>query len=351
MAQGCTIFLGAGASVDAGYPLTVELFSKLEEYHLNPGCEVIQRQEWNKFINYRRRATGRIGSILKSSNLELVLSLPDLLAASIEDYDSETKKQINQMELSQEKIQHWSSRVQHPIHTQLHEARNISNICLKSLENFFNYLSFIDYCKYREEQLPNYYQKMVSDFDNVITTNWDSLSERILFSNNQWSPYDGYGIELSGIRKKNYSEKMIYKLHGSAGWRRDPGTNSFFLDDAFKEYLLNDHALTSKSLKVEPAESEYIFITPSYFKQLNNEHIIKIWQKAYHAIGNSSKICIVGYSLPNADSAIRALLLAAMGKEIEVIDPCSDNQKKWDAFFGSGNYNFIPKSAIEHFDG
>ncbi|STX42003.1 Uncharacterised protein [Legionella donaldsonii] len=340
MSKKSTIFLGAGASFDAGYPLTSGLYDCLDNYFST--ADATQKKEWERFKRYRSEADGRIGSILKSNNLELVLTLPDLLAASIEDYDLETERLIGDME-SLQGAQEWSRRVTSKEHNELQEAKQIRDLCLRLFENFFNYLSFKD----SANEPPNYYKKMLKRFDTVITTNWDSLCERTLFTSGQWSPYNGYGIEVTNVVTKTLSKKMIYKLHGSSGWRFDSESNDFFLEDLFKKYLIKEAPLERQST----SESEYIFITPSYLKQLDNHNLIKIWQKAYQAINTSLKLSIVGYSLPKADVAIRALLLAAIGKEIEVIDPCRDNQEKWDVFFGVGNYTFIPKSASRYFDG
>lgn len=56
---------------------------------------------------------------------------------------------------------------------------------------------------------------------------------------------------------------------------------------------------------------EPIIIPPTYFKEMQNVDLQRIFQKADKILRNSKKIFICGYSLPDADLHIKYLLKRA----------------------------------------
>ena len=67
------------------------------------------------------------------------------------------------------------------------------------------------------------------------------------------------------------------------------------------------------------------FIEPSYLKLFDHGFLLKIWQQAFKAIQDSEKLFIVGYSLPEPDSAIKLFLSTVVRNSkitsISVINP------------------------------
>src|SRR4051812_15187586 len=77
------LWLGAGASVSAGYPTAQELLAALE-LMVQRGSDVFTEEAWRRFVAFRESATGVDRTILMSRNPEVVLSLPDLWDAALE---------------------------------------------------------------------------------------------------------------------------------------------------------------------------------------------------------------------------------------------------------------------------
>lgn len=92
-------------------------------------------------------------------------------------------------------------------------------------------------------------------------------------------------------------------------------------------------------------------IYPSYLKPLDDHIILRIWQQAAEALSVANEIEIVGYSLPKADSAVRALLLPLCTRleqkdvKITVVNRNNDILGEWKAFLGNAIQTCNKKAA------
>lgn len=87
------LFLGAGASADAGYPVTAHLLREMES-HVSDTPFHQDRKDWELFKEFRESTNEPLSTILRSSNPELVLTIPDLLEAALNDGDAENRRQV-----------------------------------------------------------------------------------------------------------------------------------------------------------------------------------------------------------------------------------------------------------------
>ena len=78
------LFLGAGASVPSGYPSGASLMGTLEK-EMSACANVVLREDWKRFDEYRRNGEGLVGYVLKHPNPELALSLLDLYVATLDE--------------------------------------------------------------------------------------------------------------------------------------------------------------------------------------------------------------------------------------------------------------------------
>ncbi|MEK7153252.1 MAG: SIR2 family protein, partial [Patescibacteria group bacterium] len=168
--------------------------------------------------------------------------------------------------------------------------------------------------------------------DVVITFNYDWCLERALYEENRWQPWDGFGFSITpespfgGVQPQpeKSSEITVLHLHGSAGWR--VATNgSISLSSEFLSQLgisLHDSQSTSGA-------NEVVLTEPSFLKGFQNNTILQLWHKAAARLQSADKVYIMGYSLPEADSAATTLFLstcrekAAAGRVVVV----NKNQK------------------------
>jgi hypothetical protein len=64
---------------------------------------------------------------------------------------------------------------------------------------------------------------------------------------------------------------------------------------------------------------EPFFVTPTFLKIFDNPHIRMIWHNAYIELVEATRVVFVGYSLPEADYHLRALLRRAIRPATEVV--------------------------------
>jgi hypothetical protein len=87
------LFLGAGASEPAGYPLAAALLSAIQAF-VGEEREEMLRAYWKSWASWRNKAEGIEREILFSANPEVVLSLPDLYEAALQASDIGHLKEV-----------------------------------------------------------------------------------------------------------------------------------------------------------------------------------------------------------------------------------------------------------------
>lgn len=119
-------------------------------------------------------------------------------------------------------------------------------------------------------------------------------------------------------------------MHGATGWYKAPISSddlqldrTIALESQFLSFL--DFVYVDTAITLPPLDRE-IIIHPSYLKLFELEGtsenaLIELWHKAGAAVRKANNIFVLGYSLPQADSAAMALLLTTPNPEkIEVVD-------------------------------
>jgi len=83
-------------------------------------------------------------------------------------------------------------------------------------------------------------------------------------------------------------------------------------------------------------------IPPTYSKLYHHNWLVEIWNNAFVALKNAKKIIFIGYSFPESDGFMRALIHAAMGlrcneklPEVYVIDSCKKTHERYKKIFKS----------------
>lgn len=382
-------FLGAGASCDAGYPLTCKVIEEIDKYIKGLRCQV-QKDQWEKFKKIREH-NSFLDTIFSSNNPELILTSLNLFELA----DSELLINTFQKYMTQErrgKEKTCWDKISKPKESKFYQE-------MKSAAYGFQYVLneyFLEkHCNdFDNRKNPNYlyltkaFNKLKAD-DTIISTNWDTLAERALMDMQEWYPWDGYGFSIdmefhdqiiirrSGTKPnldnifKKQSEIKVLKLHGSIGWHYDardknidPIKKKIHLRyPSFLQFLIppecNNQKIRDKNSMDKGSYSpnnEPIFILPSYIKNLNNIHLQSIWHQAGEALKNAKEIIFLGYSLPKADVAVRVLInpikyrlenndvkvIAIVGKDN------NEGEKTWKEFFGD-NIIVEKENAITYF--
>ena len=352
-------FLGAGASIPAGYPGMAELLKAVDQHVQKTPSEEV-RTAWHNFKAFRDRAPEVIKRILSSTNPEIVLSLLQLYEAAREN------EELDRWCALAAPDHEWNSNRYQQLKDQIEtrpeeflEAKNAVVGWLRCVEEFFWWRHVCDDDpvvaldrEYLRQEL-----HLLRRGDVVITTNWDTLAERILAEGTLWSPCDGYGFHADlvceGVARApaesvlQPSEVKVFKLHGSLGWHRstDGGTVTLSHSRFLQKLGLKDRSGRFLSLRdqAEPRGlplGDWLVLPPSYLKQFAVGTMQSIWAQAAHALTRAEEIHIIGYSLPASDLAIQALLnplrLRLDGAEVSVIvnDPKPETRQRWRRLLG-----------------
>ncbi len=219
----------------------------MEAEYKNSPCHQ-RKEDWKQFTQFRQSAPGLLSMVLGSSNPELVLTVPDLLEATLDAAEAENWRNIKNadkagnQELVYQLQSHWTGQKR----DQLVQATKAKQAFQRLADAFFSHRHCCDSAdegKSRRIYLHNALGKLTED-DIVITTNWDTLAERVLLDQRRWLPTDGYGFNVqisSGPpwskdrqeRLAGSSKIKVLKLHGSTGWFRNAyGSGTIYLRHA-----------------------------------------------------------------------------------------------------------------------
>ncbi len=335
-------FLGAGASMAAGYPLAKDLFSSLErECGSTSNSTVVAA--WESFRQFKAKEEGPAGLILQSGNPEIVLSLLDLLCAAREfDEDDYFRS------LDSERI------LEHPFlgrnKTDFIEARQAIKGLLQCLRHYFGWRHFLDS---QSSDNRHYLKRELSPLasgDIVITTNWDSLAERVLLEEGLWSPVDGFGFPIS-FRSTQAgpapavtdcqpkSSVRILKLHGSFGWWTHRA-RIYLRSAGYLQHMPLPLSCMKDLEEPTPPEidDDPVLIYPSFLKRFDSLDLGAIWNAAQEALLTAAEVHVAGYSLPASDTPVRTLFNFLRGRlergEVLVLvdEPSSEAGKRWRDF-------------------
>jgi hypothetical protein len=164
--------------------------------------------------------------------------------------------------------------------------------------------------------------------DTLITFNYDLVVETALYNRGLWNPSDGYGIELQGLPRVCESKKFptlipLYKLHGSLNWDHSALQLRFFYDNGspiFPGYLEDERPSLSVKYQGKHAGN---WMMPSFIKEFSAPGLLSVWTKAFEAVQRAEEVVVIGYSLPEADSAACLLLGTSgmAGKRLTLVNP------------------------------
>ncbi len=182
---------------------------------------------------------------------------------------------------------------------------------------------------------------LVEPGDNILTFNYDLLLEQGLCEKGIWNPIDGYGfnkiskyeeVQIGSIEK---SKVNLIKIHGSINWVNEIGIETEFNDDI--SINLSDPKTGNNYFKELPIKLKYprykikqfynpVVILPTFLKHFNKSYELDLVNRAVRKIKSATKIYMIGYSLPLADT-IANFIFSQIPKTIEIVIINIDNKK------------------------
>ena len=166
--------------------------------------------------------------------------------------------------------------------------------------------------------------KWHEDRSHILTTNYDTLVERIAARNifpmaggksNNLFFTDLYPIPITNavardggmVVSSNYPATFtLYKLHGSTTWYK-----SISESNSDPIYGMPYDGSENPRYRKFVADKRRFIVPPVYDKSslLNHESIRNLWWQAKnHALRQAENVYVIGYSLPETDAAMQTLL-------------------------------------------
>jgi hypothetical protein len=166
---------------------------------------------------------------------------------------------------------------------------------------------------------------------SVVSLNYDVIVDNSMFSLSeqfQGSRPPAYHVDISTPRYRTFSKNGVYgqlfKIHGSLNWlycekckRLDLFVSKGMrtakaLDELYHSVPFDDaYSCRGTPCRNRPICDGFIgpiLVTPTYIKDYDNPHIANVWREAEHAMKESDRAVIIGYSLPTDDVEVAMLL-------------------------------------------
>ena len=140
----------------------------------------------------------------------------------------------------------------------------------------------------------------------------------------------------------------ILKLHGSVDWLKCRRCGFLYINPTEPIYTLtySNIKTNANSCHCGYWPLQPVLVTMSYVRKMDEPNLQEIWRNTFEELRMADEWVIVGYSLPPEDFDIRSLFLRALlSKEkkikITVIQLDRNSEKRYDQFFGKGNYVYL----------
>jgi ABC-type transporter Mla MlaB component len=348
--------VGAGVSNRVGYPLGGDLFEAIDEF-IWTNCPSDggpnYAKDWCKLLDWlKHNENPLIVEAFQTRQLEHLFTILDLVRVQRLDACGSVVR-------AKRKDQNAAARADAQARDLLRKTdphAKYRETILQALEAYFR-------CRHHADSKTNQSQgweelasfgRKVCPSDVVITFNYDATLERVLWQQRKWSPTNGYGFE-AGFQKSPddktpvplpESEVTVLHLHGAIGWyekpywrpgyvptsggavdRKDIAPGPIGTPVALDPMFLRDLDIpgVDASLPTRPADEHNVFIHPSFIKSYDEgprQVFIKQWRMAADFLKEADEIHIIGYSLPEADSASLTLLATNCGskKKVDIIN-------------------------------
>ena len=321
------LVFGAGFSVEAGYPpaerLMAEIGARCSNFPVND-----QAERWQEFETWReKQKRGALGQICRSENPEYLLTYLDIADMIPDARLNEIFGQARGVELDRKTLAQMKRHIRSAYRG---KERTIKRTLHKALADYFRWRNNEDSepgALWRNGPYKRFFEQYVANGDTVLTFNYDTLAEHSLLELGKWTPADGYGfpVPASNVRSAvgatcpDRSLVKTLKLHGSVGWYEKGGRIKC------KPWVLSEMGMLGDKLGERPSgDPTDLLLAPSFVKLIQNRQMASVWSAAARALRTAEQVIVIGYSLPKADAAARALLASSLGRRrcpITVIDP------------------------------
>ena len=333
----CVFFLGAGFSADANIPVQKDLLKKYLQYHddfpkrrelIDSFLEEVFSFKYQSLINNRHNIhypnLEDIFSLLDNAiiNNEFIMDIsPDKLIQIRKSFTSGIIKIIDQSSSNVEYIRNFAQFLTDSrLNSDISDPFSIitTNWDIVLLNRFREYHDSI-ICQKLETIHLSSLNEIGLELRNQIP-----LIDYCLYTHALNNPQNHIpSIKIKGMGFKNI--KLLF-LHGSPTWlfcskcKKILSPPSYDKSRYYGKNALNFiHTLgRCRFCGKRKKTLNPILIMPTYYKIIQNVHLLDIWQNAAMELQEAKYVVFIGYSLPEADYLIRNLLLTNIQKDAEI---------------------------------
>lgn len=316
------VMLGAGASSDAGCPLVRGFIDRAKDILASQALES-QEQSLLKWAIERRLDYGTRLRITEEDldNIENLLAVADL-------EDLVTSRHLDR---------------QGP------EGDRVSQGLRRFIELIINRSTHLpdpqsrDWVETAQQQRVTTYKGLLTALAlasarvSIVTLNYDCVVEYCAHCMGVPFTYTGEAGALP-----------VYKLHGSINWTKCTNKTCTLLDSVVVQPVTHfPGAGQFGSVQVPPATCSKcgqimapVIVPPTHSKRYDEEIVRNSWALAFDALRSADVFVSVGYSLPEADSAVRNLLhlglsQGALTEAVIVVGKDTAAAERWTSLFRS----------------
>lgn len=285
------IILGAGASKSEGAPLQNELFNEFFDY-------------------YRQNLKGKIWTLSLEQEKIVIDFFKDFWGIDINNYQSEDavfptfEECLGILDLAylrRESLKGYTAK----------EINQVSNALIFLIAKILDE-KLREKITYHKELINRLKKEEVLGQTAFISLNYDIIIDNVLTDLYPKFNLD-YGIEFDNYNRRDDWESpkenqsiLLLKMHGSLNWLYCPTCIQMELTPGKKDAVTAFYL--AKKCQSCNTPMEPVIVPPTFYKEMSNPFIQKVFLKADEILRKAERIFICGYSFPDADLHIKYLL-------------------------------------------
>ena len=315
--------LGAGFSRDAGAPLIHDFLDMSREFFDDPDSDMDEkeRSQFREVFEFKTRvAQAREKFRIDLDNIEQLFGLVEM-SHRLNSDSAETRDAIVyliaktlQLAVARSKRRGW---MQVGINDEF-LSTSLPFISFVEPEAGRTNVYRVDMYKYFALLLAGMYddpRKASSRSSVVITFNYDLVLDDAL---KEIGAGPAYGLPNAMIDEPetattNTPSVLVLKLHGSTNWAICPRCKKIYvLGRKLTENPASFRARNCDSCLDE--KLRLLLVPPSWDKSEYSEPLQPVWRQAVEALKRATRICVIGYSMPETDAFFKFLLTLGLAE-------------------------------------
>lgn len=345
-----TFFLGAGASVEAGVPITRSMTKRIlsADYNqfafhdfIQPGQLSFMRIFLKNLIDNEASWTSSVG--LDPHNIEELLVFAEMaeqlevgLPYPISDPECDLETMVKRLVGTSWSVE-LASNVKKIEEEVTSNAKRIATngVSARWVADNLVWLMLDMVSRRGGSELPDQYctfARLINTNDSMVTVNYDTIAEEVVFSHLGQIDYC-LDSDSCKVRSADWIVDQgvhILKLHGSCNWRQCVCQPDRHNENCGKLFVYRSggpaHGYSvSRVCECGDGNLRTVVVPPVPGKSPSHDVLRQIWIQALEDIVDSAELYFVGYSFPQYDVDIRQLIRIASAKNpnvrIRVVNP------------------------------